>query len=302
MAGTGVDRTREAAEHGRICALAVGCERDLRACAEAHPDLFSGAPFDSALFTAVSMANAFGSPDAGRERLEVANRTSLWIFALDWLIDYRARSRPEVEQILDWCRTAAVTPSAPDAAAGGPPLARLLGEIRDRLAVAPAFAAYRDVWLGELHRMLDAMALEWEWKTAGKANGQLTPSFEQYLGNADNFGSTFVNVSHWLSGSSAAALARLDELLEVSREVQRVLRLLNDLATYERDVTWGDLNALLLDVDRATVQERIGELVDRCETLLDPLRDDCPDETVYLGRQIGYSMGFYGAADYWGRL
>jgi hypothetical protein len=147
--------------------------------------------------------------------------------------------------------------------------------------------------------MLRSMALEWEWKSAGTAG---RPSFEDYLANADNFGSTFVNVSHWIFTGGPSWPEHLDALREASREVQRVLRLLNDLATYERDVTWGDLNALLLGVDRAAVTERIAALVERCRELLGPLYGPCPREAVYLERQIGYSTGFYGATDYWGEL
>lgn len=293
-----MSEVRMAAEQGRICALATHCARDLRDRAAAHPDLFDAKPFDAALYGAVSLANAFGSPDDDADRLRIANRTSLWIFALDWLIDYRADARPDVEAILARCRAVTDAPDPPP----GEPLSRFLAEIRDLLATAPAYAAHRALWQDELHRMLDAMALEWEWKASRAAAGHWTPTFDDYLANADNFGSTFVNVGHWIFTSGPDAFARLGPLLEASREVQRVLRLLNDLATYERDVTWGDLNAMLLGADRAAVEKRIGELVDHCRNLLRPLHSACPREAVYLERQIGYSMGFYGAADYWGDL
>jgi hypothetical protein len=295
----GTDPLRAVAEQGRICALATHCARDLQERAAAHPDLFDAKPFDATLFNAVSLANAFGSPDDSHADLRVANRTSLWIFALDWLIDYRAKARGDVTALVGQCADA-VPAGDPDA---GTPLTRFLTEIRDLLATVPAFAAHRAVWQDELRRMLDAMALEWEWKASRAETGSWKPTLDEYLANADNFGSTFVNAGHWIFTSGPSALTHLAPLLEASREVQRVLRLLNDLATYERDVTWGDLNAMLLpDADRATVKERIGELVDHCRKLLRPLHDTCPREAAYLERQIGYSMGFYGAADYWGEL
>jgi hypothetical protein len=284
---------RAAAEHGAICAVAARSQRDLQGCATRHPELFAAKPFDGALFGTVALANAFGSPGDPADRLRIANRTSLWIFALDWLVDYRADSRAEVEEVLAGCR--AVGDGGDPVP--GLPLTAFLAEIRDELAGAPAFARLRPVWRDELERMLRSMALEWEWKSAGAR-----PSLAEYLDNADNFGSTFVNVSHWIHTGGPSWPAHLDELREASREVQRVLRLLNDLATYERDVTWGDLNALLLGADRAAVTARIGALVEHCHELLGPLRGPCPREAVYLERQIGYSMGFYGATDYWGEL
>ncbi|QKW39413.1 hypothetical protein HUT06_39760 [Actinomadura sp. NAK00032] len=288
--------TAAAAEQGRICALATHCTRDLQARAAAHPDLFDAKPFDAALFGAVSLANAFGSPDGTPAELEIANRTALWIFALDWRIDYRATERGDVAAIAARC-AATVAGEPPD-----DPLTRFLAEIRDRLAESPAYPQFSPVWADELRRMLDAMVLEWTWKADHAETGSWTPDLDDYLANADNFGSTFVNAGHWIHTSGRAALDRLGALLEASREVQRVLRLLNDLATYGRDVTWGDVNAMLLGADRASVEKRIGELVDRCRELFEPLRDACPRETAYLERQIGYSTGFYGAGDYWGAL
>jgi hypothetical protein len=84
--------------------------------------------------------------------------------------------------------------------------------------------------------------------------------------------------------------------------VQRALRLLNDLATYERDVAWGDLNSLMLGLDRDEVSRRVGELVERCEEIIEPLSARFPDEATYLRRQLGYSVGYYGLTDYWGTL
>src|SRR5690606_34473943 len=215
------DHVRVVAEQGRICALATHCARDLQDRAAAHPELFSAKPFDATLFNAVSLANAFGSPDDPHTALRIANRTSLWIFALDWLIDYRAKKREDVEALVARC-TAAVTDGTPDGDGQdgeGAALARFLVEIRDLLATAPAFAAHRDVWLDELRRMLEAMALEWEWKASRAETGAWTPTLDDYLANADNFGSTFVNAGHWIFTSGPAALDHLDPLLEASREV-----------------------------------------------------------------------------------
>ncbi|WP_182877790.1 terpene synthase family protein [Microbispora sp. H10670] len=282
---------------GRTCALAARCQRDLQECAAAFPELFAARPFDATLYASVSLANAFGSPDATAERLRIANRTSLWIFAADWLIDHEATSRTEIDDIVRGA-LAVADDRAPDP---DTPLTRFLAVIRDELAGSPLFPPLRAAWRDELERMLTAMAREWDWKHQ-VSGGDSMPSFEQYLGNAGNFGSTFVNVSHWIHAGDPGVVPRLDELTEASDAVQRVLRLLNDLATYERDVTWGDLNALLLGVTRDEVVAHIGILTKDCRERLRSLRSGRPDESAYLERQIGYSTGFYGLADYWGEL
>ncbi|GAA4212018.1 terpene synthase family protein [Microbispora amethystogenes] len=286
-----------AAASGRACALAARCQRDLQECATAFPELFAARPFDATLYAAVSLANAFGSPEATAERLRVANRTSLWIFAADWLIDHEATSRQEIDDLVRGALAVADdrTPD-PDT-----PLTRFLTVIRDELAASPLFPRLRAAWRGELEGMLSAMTREWEWKSRIPGGGSM-PSFEQYLGNAGNFGSTLVNISHWIHAADPGVVPHLQELTEASDAVQRVLRLLNDLATYERDVTWGDLNALLLGVTRDDVVAHIGILTKECGDRLRSLRSGRPDESAYLERQIGYSTGFYGLADYWGEL
>jgi terpene synthase-like protein len=291
------DALREATGHGRIVALAVACQRDLSRCAEAYPLLFAAKPFDATLFGAVASANAFGAPWVAAEDLRIANRTALWIFGVDWLIDHVATSEAEVDDIVRRCVAVAE---------GGPPtpgddLTRFLADIRDTLAEAPAFRELRSEWRAELARMLAAMAREWAWKSARSAGGT-APSLEEYLENADNFGSSWVNVAHWIFTGDQRTLDHLEQLRAAGREVQRVLRLLNDLATYERDVGWGDLNALMLGVDRDGVTARVAASVDRCRELIKPLRSLSPEQAVYLERQVGYSRGFYGAADYWGAL
>ncbi|GAB1820977.1 terpene synthase family protein [Herbidospora sp. RD11066] len=255
---------------GRVSGLAAGSARDLTACAAAHSALFPAKPFDATLFNAVSLANAFGSPDATVAELRVANRLSLWIFAVDWLIDHRASRIDEVDAIVDECL---------DGAAKGP-LTEFLNEIRDEVADPSG------LFEAELARMLHAMRLEFAWKTGGEP-----PTFDAYLGNAANFGSTFVNVAHWIRNG----VTGVRDLLPASDEVQKVLRLLNDLATHHRDVSWGDLNALMLGPTPEEIRAHIAALTATARELI-----GTGPQSGYLGRQIGYSSGFYGVADYWG--
>jgi terpene synthase-like protein len=294
----GMDGMSAAMEQGRICALAADCQRDLQKCVENYPDLFSAAPFDPRLLSGVSLANAFGSPWATAEQLRIANRSSLWVFAADWLVDYLAKSMTEVHHIVRECLAVADHP----ATAPGTPLTRFLAEIRAELATVPAFATSDSHWRDQLQRYLSAMAREWQWKSATPEEGGATrPTLDDYIDNADNFGSSFVNVAHWIFTGDARTLWHFEELREASDMVQRVLRLLNDLASHHRDLEWGDLNALMFGIGRAEVTERIAAIVGHFHDHIDPLRDDCPEVALYLDRQIGYSMGFYGATDYWGQ-
>ncbi|WP_329085005.1 terpene synthase family protein [Actinomadura citrea] len=289
------DALLDARHDGAVMAQAVKCARDLAKCAETYPDLFDAKPIDETLFNAVACANAFGSPWLTASGIRMAARTSLWIFGLDWLVDHVATSRDEVDDINRRC-LAVAEGGAP---VPGDGLTRFLADIRDEAAGSPAFAALRDDWLAQLRRLLECGARELAWKSGDRA---AWPTFDEYLENADNYGSAWVNVSHWIVHADQGVLDHIGELQAASRDVQQVLRLLNDLATYERDVTWGDLNAQMLGVERAQITTRIDEIVARCRDRVRPLRRDCPEAAAYLERQIGFSTGFYELSDYWGSL
>lgn len=296
-AGRERDELADAQEQGRICGLAMRGQRDLQAQAAAHPELFPADPFDPMLFANISLAIAFGAPWCTAEQLRGANRIVLWGFALDWLIDHRARSRGEVDDLVARCLAVADGESP----AAGDQLGAYLAAVQAELATAPAFAAHRPVWQDCLRATVRAMAQEWAWKHAWRSRGRSAlPSLDDYLANADNHACTIVNIGHWVYTGDEATLACLPELVAVSNEVQRALRLVNDLGTYERDLRWGDLNAILLVEDRAAVQERLVALVADCRRRLVPLQSSCPREADYLARQIGFSSGFYQLADFWG--
>lgn len=289
-------------ELATVGALTIAGQRDLADRVRAHPDLFDAAPFDAALIGGVAYATACNAAGASSAEIRVANRAALWVFALDWQVDTVATAAERVDHIVSGCLAVA------DGAVPDPtlPLAGFLAEIRDELATSPGYAAHRPLWREELRRTLAAMAREWGWKSArATGDGSVLPDPATYLDGADNTGLAWVNLSHWLRTGGPDCLDRLDELRVVGGRVQRVLRLVNDLATYDRDVAWGpgDLNVLMLGVDRAEVTRQVGDLVDGCVDLLAPLAADCPREASYLARQLGFVTRFYGSGvDFWGRL
>lgn len=289
----------EALKCGTICAVAGQSQREMREWAEQYPGLYGADVFDPALFSTLSLAAAFSGPGLAVSDLRMANRVCLWCFGLDWLIDYAAGSGEELSGIVRRC--AAVADGAP--AGNGDELTHFLADIRDELAKAPAFPGMHAVWRDELQRMLDAMAREWAWKTQ-RGNGVMDrPDFEEYLDNADNLGFSFVFASHWIFTSDApvdggsAAQVRI-----VSHAVQRVIRLLNDFGSYERDLAWGDLNGLMLDLDRVTVANRVVEETARARKLAAELRavPKLAAHADYMERQMDFCAGFYGVTDYWG--
>ncbi|WP_242903535.1 hypothetical protein [Actinomadura terrae] len=270
-----------------------------------YPDLFSAPPM-AAVPGRLAGAIAAGAPEHSAAELRPAARTSLWIFGVDYLIDHRAVTGDEVTGIVTRCFA-----DGGDADGGDDDLTRFLAELRADLAAAPAFADLEPVWREERDRMLLAMSHEFRWKELlGLVRGaprRPVPGFQvsldDYLANSDNFGSTWVNTAHWIALGDPGELEHLAELRAASRVVQTALRLLNDLATRDREADWGDLNALTLGAEPAWVRSQIDELAARARAMVEPLRAPCPRAAAYLLRQFDYSDGFYSRGqDYWGQL
>ncbi|HEU5157120.1 MAG TPA: terpene synthase family protein [Streptosporangiaceae bacterium] len=295
-----VRRAPAARECGAICAVAGRGQREMRAWAARYPALLDAEAFDPALFGTLAAAAAFSGPGLTAADLRVANHLCLWCFAVDWRIDYVATSEHEVADIVRRC-AAVADGGAPDP---GDDLTRALADFRDELAAAPAFARLSAFWRDELGLMLEAMAREWSWKAARDAGAIDRPTFEEYLANAHNLGFSVVFAAHWIATGPGEEGA--DDLVRAaSHEVQRVIRLLNDLGTYERDLAWGDLNALMLDVARDGVDRRLAELTARARERLHALRDRHPGlagHADYMERQMDFCAGFYAVGDFWGDL
>jgi hypothetical protein len=285
-----------ATECGATCASAGLAQRDLLRRAAAYPTLFPARPFDPAFFATIAAANAFCAPWLPADRLRVTNRMTLWVFGLDRLIDTVATEPDEVEDIVHRCLT-----TAKDGTAVGDALTGFLAEIRDELSGAPAFPALSAMWYDELRRMLAAMARDWRWKAARQADPDASlPTLEHYVNNS-GFGFSMVYVSHWLAVAPAESIDDAPRLRAAGHAVERVIGLLNDLGTYDRDVATGDLNALMLD-DRSVVEARITDETARSRALLAALAPASRDLALFLERHIHFNTGFYGVTDYQGEL
>ncbi|MDF5752028.1 terpene synthase family protein [Spongiactinospora sp. TRM90649] len=282
----------QAARNGRICAVAGRIQREMRDWCDAYPTLFSAKPFDATLFSTLSVTLAFSGHWMSAAELRTAARMTLWSFGLDWHMDYLASSPGEARETA--LRCLAVATGAP--AEPGDDLTAFLGDIRAELAETPAFPTLEPVWREEFERMLGGMTREWDWRAAETA-----PGFEEYLANADSVAFSCVFTAFWISTSVPEGM-RVAEVREASHAVQRVIRLINDLATYERDVRWGDLNALRLGVGREEVERRVVALTTRARGLLREVRPAHPHLADYMEGQMDFVAGFWQGGDYWGEI
>lgn len=286
-----------ASECGRVCAVAGRAQREVREWAARYPGLFGAKPFDPALFNTVCLCTAFSAPWLDADELRLTNQVAVWTFGLDWRIDYVAASRDEVRNVVDRCLTTADGARPPD----DDDLTRCLADLREELASSAAFPALGRLWQDELRRFLLAMAREWDWNAERERTGRL-PTFDDYLGNTDNLGFSFAFVSHWIATDVEPAPSDVDEVKAAGWEAQRTMRLINDLGTYERDLSWGDLNGLMLGVTPEEMRRHVTIAGDRFRELVEPLRKGHPRLAHYMERQVDFCAGFQALADYWGAL
>ncbi|GAA3261894.1 terpene synthase family protein [Nonomuraea helvata] len=273
----------EAFELGRTCALAAECGRDLRRCAQMYSGLFPATAFSADDYSALTLSTAFSAPWATAARLKVANRAALWVLAVDRLVDHTATTREQVNRLAGECLSVA------DGAVPRSAVTRFLADLRDELATVKGFDDLRRLWRDQLARMLAGMARAWVWRDT-----RTVLTLDGYLDNADSRGSCFVDVSHWIYTADDWAKAHLEELRAVSRQVQRYLHLLGDVASYRKDMSWGDLNVLALGVSRAEVTEAMAELAREAAALIEPVRARSPRTAVYLRGRLGFNAGFFG--------
>lgn len=272
---------------GRTCAVGVECGRDLAGWARRYAGLLPEALFDGGLFASLGLVSAFGSPWASAAELRAVSRAALWVFAVDHRMERAAPS--EAADVVAECRQVA--------AGGGArsQLGELLAELRAELAVRPAFTALDRAWRDQLDRTLAAMVRERDWQDE---RARLT--LDQYLAAADGCGAAFVNLSHWIATGDPWTLVNLEQVRQASEQVQRYLRLLNDLVSADRESGQGDGNALVFGITRAQVLVRMGELAASSQDLLRPIQAGSAATAGYLRHQLAFNRGFYAEADYWG--
>ncbi|MET9244656.1 terpene synthase family protein [Nonomuraea sp. NPDC003709] len=277
------DELDEAFELGRTCALAAECGRDLRRCAQMYSGLFPAAAFGAEFYAALTLSTAFSAPWASAEHLKVANRAALWVLAVDRLVDHTATTREQVDRLIRECLSVA------DGAVPRSAATRFLADLRDELGTVKEFDDLRWIWRDQLAETLTGMRRAWVWRDT-----RAVLTLERFLDNADSRGSCFVDVSHWIYTADDWARTHLDDLRAVSRQVQRYLHLLGDVASYRRDMSWGDLNVLALGVSRAEVTRAMAALAREAAGLIEPVGAGSPRTAAYLRRQIGFNAGFVG--------
>lgn len=280
----GLDGLRASTEIGRTTATAVRAQRLLAAELEALADEVTG--LDASMLSVLTQVGAHAAGWLPLDRLHVVNRASLWIFAVDWLVDRHADSVARVDDVV--ARNIEVLEGRParDGVAG------LLDATRTAVANGALLPDFDD----EARRVLGAMRREWDWRD-GPA-----PSPDTYMSNVDSIGLRFAFVTLLaVDGATRADWRPGPGTLSAATDATaRVLRMINDLAGFERERAFGDVNLLALGPPAAQVREAIRADTARTVRLLARQPRSRRRWADYLERVLGFNTGLYGTTDYWG--
>ena len=193
----------------------------------------------------LSLSIAAAEPFSSVEALVATARVSLWVFTLDDLFD--EERVPQTELMRRAERYRSIVQNQPTASAADS-LANALREIRDEMSTYPLFPTLGHEWAKALCGTIDGMTREYYWRLAYRKDGGASlPSYDEYVANGlySIGGPPHIWASIITAGDPTAA-EHVEELRQMERISSTVIRLANDLQSYEKEITEEKFNSVLL--------------------------------------------------------
>jgi hypothetical protein len=193
----------------------------------------------------LSLSVAAGQPFTQVEALISTARLSLWVFTLDDLFD--EERVPQVELTRRATRYRALAHREIPCPSGDS-LATALCELRDDLATYPLFSSLGKEWADALCGTIEGMTREYQWRSAFRHDGVASlPTYEEYvdIGRYSIGGPPHMWAALITTGDESTP-KHLDHLGAMEQLASTCIRLANDLQSYQKEVTEGKINALVI--------------------------------------------------------
>lgn len=174
----------------------------------------------------------------------------LWFLTLDDLFDGGQASLEELRAIADDCRRVAVT--QPGLERPTTWFGSALADIKAQLTQHPTFEWLHPTFVSGLERLLDGSFYAYGMQRSAEMWSAQKIALDDYL----FYGSrTLVHPFMWCLPlyDDQTVLPNLPALTELADQCSRVLRLANDLATWDREAAEGSLNAVAVEAGRLAV-------------------------------------------------
>jgi hypothetical protein len=198
----------------------------------------------------LTLSVAAAAPYSTLEALISTARLSLWVFTLDDLFDEERVPRSELMRRVE--RYRAIAQGIPQGETGSgtrDTLAAALREIRDDLAGYPLFASLGQVWVDALCGTIDSMLDEYQWRLRRRQSGNdmQLPSYEQYVEcGLSSIGGPPHVWAELITTDDPSTPEHIEQLRVMERIASTCIRLANDLQSYQKEVSEGKFNSLVI--------------------------------------------------------
>jgi hypothetical protein len=195
----------------------------------------------------LSLSVAAAAPFASVEALISTARLSLWVFTLDDLFDEERVPQVELMKRAERYRALAHREIP---CPNGDSLATALCELRDDLATYPLFGPLGSEWANSLCGTIEGMMREYNWRLAyrkGADEGATLPSYDEYVATGRySIGGPPHIWSALITSDDPSTPAQLKHLRPMEELASTCIRLANDLQSYQKEITEGKINALVI--------------------------------------------------------
>lgn len=238
-------------------------------------------------------------------------RSSLWIYALDDLVDNGDIADADLQNLLARCLDVA---RCGRVGADMHELATTLSRLRDDFSTQPMWDAVFPAWVSSLELLLDGMMREHMVRRQLRDDGVLLSplSVDDYL----RFAAHSIGLPHqWVAGLAMepdeGIRDDLPSLVRLAEQCGIAMRLANDGATWNREEAEGGVNAVRLErwsfdpevpsrlallLARRRVQRRMGQELEACRDLAASIRRSAAVASRFV-RATEFGVDLYARQD-----
>lgn len=258
--------------------------------------------FNPIRFQAVSLTSAAENPFISMGKLENRVKITIWIFAIDDLIDEKMIPENELKEKLDFYKKVVLGEAHevdPKDQCGS-----VLLDIVKQIQSRPLYADLKDLWEQSFLKMITGMLLE-------AHEAPLNIGLEKYLDHsAYSVGVPMYVISAWILTEEQSKLHHRDELEELMMLSSKSIRLANDLRTYEKEKKENNLNAIMikerelinLGLDEQTAHAEAFHYIESLlKSYMEQFYSKCDDSIPLkkaLHRLTRFSLDFYSETDF----
>ncbi|MFD9409379.1 terpene synthase family protein [Streptomyces sp. NPDC059989] len=236
-----------------------------------------------------TMTAVFTAPWIRPQDLLPAARLACWIVVIDDHADTAAADTDEVDATFDSCRNV-LNGAGP---VTGNPIADALASILHSLAQLPSHDLLGPPLRASLHRMLDAMSIEYR---ASRRHGQEARPFgtqEYFTIAADSIGVLPLMTTLWHVMDAPDLPRHLPLLTDAAQHASLAVRVANDLAGTEREHAEGKINALSLGFSRSHLHTELANAQQNLQKICQPLIDNGNAPAIALTRFTTWAVRLY---------